>query len=211
MSKIDELIAQYCPNGVEYKKLGEVCEYVRGITYSKKDESQSLSGIKVLRANNISLKTNTLNFNDVKIVEPTVRVKENQILKRNDILICAASGSKDHIGKVAYIFENMDFTFGGFMAVLRAKDNLISRFLFHLLIGQNFSKYLESALNTTTINNLNSQIMNGFLIPLPPLPVQQEIVNILDKFTELEAELEARRKQYEYYRGKLLNFKKLNE
>ena len=43
-------------------------------------------------------------------------------------------------------------------------------------------------------------------IPVPPLAIQNEIVNILDKFTELEAELEARRKQYEYYRNKLLNF-----
>ncbi|MFV0554806.1 MAG: restriction endonuclease subunit S [Mangrovibacterium sp.] len=206
MNKIEELIQQYCPDGVEFKKLGEVCEYFRGITYSKKDETDDVSGIKVLRANNISLKTNTLNFNDVKIVSNSVKVKENQKLKQNDILICAASGSKDHIGKVAYIFEDLDYAFGGFMAVLRTIYDLDSRFLFHLLIGQNFSKYLESALNTTTINNLNAQIMSGFQIPLPPLPIQQEIVTILDKFTTLEAELEARRAQYKYYRDQLLCF-----
>ena len=66
---------------------------------------------------------------------------------------------------------------------------------------------------SSTINNLNSSLMNGFEIPVPPLPVQHEIVRILDNFTsleaELEAELEARRKQYEYYRDQLLSFKHL--
>ena len=46
----------------------------------------------------------------------------------------------------------------------------------------------------------------NYVVPVPPLAIQNEIVNILDKFTELEAELEARRKQYEYYRNKLLNY-----
>ena len=73
-----------------------------------------------------------------------------------------------------------------------------------------FLEYLKKALNTATINNLNANVISHFLIPLPPLPVQQEIVRILDHFTaltaELTAELTARRKQYEYYRDELLTF-----
>jgi type I restriction enzyme S subunit len=70
--------------------------------------------------------------------------------------------------------------------------------------------YLEKALNSTTINNLNSGIVYDFEIPVPPLPVQEEIVKILDRFAEyaaeLQAELQARKEQYEYYRNQLLSF-----
>ena len=211
MNKIEKLIEELCPQGVEFKALGEVADYVRGLTYSKKDEVQSGEGLKVLRSNNISLSTNTLNFDDVKIVSTNVKVRENQQLIQDDILISAASGSKAHVGKVAYITKNLDYCFGGFMAVIRTNTVISSRFLFHLLVGENFSKYLERSLSTTTINNLSASIMNAFPIPIPPLTIQKEIVKILDNFTqleaELEAELEARKKQYEYYRNQLLEFK----
>ena len=78
------------------------------------------------------------------------------------------------------------------MGVIRTNEEyLLSRFLFHYLGSSSFSTYLNKELNSSTINNLNSSIMNKFQIPLPPLSVQQEIVRILDKFTQLEAELEA--------------------
>lgn len=210
MSKIEELIAQYCPEGAEWKSFSDVCQFFRGITYSKKDETTSGESICVLRANNVTLASNTLNFKDVKTVAKTVKVKDYQWLKKDDILICAASGSKDHIGKVAYIHEDINYTYGGFMGKIVASENVLSRYVFHILTSRMFSYYLESALNTTTINNLNSQILKNFKIPIPPLPVQEEIVRILDKFTaleaELEAELEARTRQYEYYRNQLLAF-----
>ena len=216
MNTIKQLIEKYCPEGVEYKKLGEVCTYTRGVTYNKANEINdgTQDGWRVLRANNITLGSNTLNLEDVKIISKEVRVKDTQKLFRDDILICAGSGSKEHIGKVAYIESNIDYTFGGFMGVIRTISNVLnSRFLFHILTGQLFKSYLSSNLMSSTINNLNSSLMNGFEIPVPPLPVQHEIVRILDNFTsleaELEAELEARRKQYEYYRDQLLSFKHL--
>lgn len=209
MSKIDDLIAEFCPGGAKFFSILDVGEYVRGITYSKNDEDAA-GGISVLRANNITLASNTLNFIDVKRISEDVRVRENQRLRAGDILICAGSGSKEHIGKVAYISGDLEETFGGFMAVIRVKDSAVlePRFVFHLLTGGTFSKYLRSALSTTTINNLNAGVMRGFRIPVPPLEVQREIVRILDQFTqleaELEAELEARQRQYEHYRSQLL-------
>ena len=218
MSKLKDLIAEFCPHGVEFVNFFDVCNYIRGVTYNKNDEiNDGSEGIKVLRANNITLETNTLNFEDVKIVSPNVRVRENQWLKKGDILICAGSGSKEHIGKVAYIFEDTDLTFGGFMGVVRPKnDKLQSRFLFHILTGVIFKSHLKkvSGAMSSTINNINNDTWKDFKIPVPPLPVQAEIVRILDKFTEctteliseLEAEIAARKKQYEYYRDKLLTF-----
>lgn len=217
MSKLEELIRELCPNGVEYKKFDNVCQYIRGITYNKTQEAKmdDVNPWKVMRANNITLGYNVLNFEDIKLVKRKVKVKKNQLLQKGDILICAGSGSKEHIGKVAYIFNDMDYTFGGFMAVIRCDNELNSRFLFHILTGNSFSIYLGQALNSTTINNLNAGIMKNFLIPIPPLPVQREIVRILDNFAELTAELKekltaeltARKKQYEYYRESLLTFR----
>lgn len=213
MSRVDELISELCSAGVAYASVTDVAEYIRGITYRKTDE-QVDGPIGVLRANNITLSTHTLNFDDVKRVSKSVRVRENQRLHQGDVLICAGSGSKEHIGKVAYISKDMPETFGGFMGVLRPHKDVEPRFLFRLLTGEAFARYLDSALSTTTINNLNASVMKGFRIPVPPREVQQEIVRILDQFAELEAkleaeleaELEARRRQYDHCRGSLLTF-----
>ena len=211
MKNLETLIQELCPDGVEFVKFKDCCDYIRGITYnkSKEENNSDAPAWKVLRANNITLSNNQLNFNDVKRVSIEVKVKESQKLKKGDILICAGSGSKDHIGKVAYIEDDVDYTFGGFMAVIRS-TSVNTRFLFHILTGSSFKLYLSLALNSSTINNLNSSVMGNFEFPLPPIEVQTEIVRILDKFTSLEAELEAeldcRKRQYEYYRDKLLSF-----
>jgi len=209
MSRIDDLIRELCPKGVERYPLSEVATYVRGVTYKKSDESE-FGPIKVLRSNNISVNSNTLNFKDVKTVGPDVRVRANQRLRKNDILMSAASGSRAHVGKVAFIDSDMDFCFGGFMAVIRTQPTLVPRFLFHLLAGKAFSDFLEVSLSTSTINNLSASLVGGFPVPTPPLHVQEEIVRILDTFTELEteleAELEARTAQYKETRNRLMDF-----
>ncbi len=204
MSHIDDLIQRLCPNGVEFKSLGEVATYVRGVTYSKGQEA--LGGpIRVLRSNNITLASNTLNFDDVKHVSGDVRPRADQRLLAGDLLVSAASGSKAHVGKVAYIEADLDYHFGGFMGVIRSVTNsLDARFLFHVMASQRFADYLTTALSTTTINNLNSGIVKSFTVPVPPLEVQREIVRVLDLFQSLEAELEARRRQYAHYRDKLI-------
>ena len=204
-------------SNLQWKTLGEVATYVRGLTYNKTNESdEKEGGYKVLRANNINLSSNTLNFDNVKVVKFDTKVKDNQKLYRNDILISAASGSKEHVGKVAFIYEDLDYYFGGFMGVVRCSDKIIPRFLFHILTDNLFKTYLEEVLNSSTINNLNSKIMNMFQIPIPPIEEQERIAGILDKFDTLvnsiseglPREIELRRKQYEYYREKLLSFPK---
>ena len=195
---------------VEWKKLGEIASYYRGVTYNKKQEVESNSGgIKILRANNITLDNNSLNFDDVKEIDNSVKIRDNQWLYPNDILICSGSGSKEHVGKVAYIDKEIGYAYGGFMGKLVTKSCLNSRYLFHILCGSIFKDYLKVALNSTTINNLNSEIINNFPIPTPSLPEQERIVGILDTFTSaidnLKAQIAQRRKQYEFYRDQLLD------
>ena len=188
---------------VEWKKLGEICTYYRGVTYNKKQEvSLGSGGTKILRANNITLDSNTLNFDEIKEISSDVKIKEYQWLNPNDILICAGSGSKEHVGKVAFICERIGYAYGGFMGKLVVSEELQSRFLFHVISSHLFKKYLEVALNSTTINNLNAEIVNNFLIPVPSLSEQTRIVGILDTFTasieNLKQQIAQRRKQYNW-------------
>lgn len=212
MSKLSELIQQYCPDGCEYKsfKVADV-QYIRGITYKKIDERQkhNENNIRVFRANNITLNTNSLNYNDLKKVSSDIKIHDKQWLKKGDILICAASGSKEHIGKVAYIEENIHITFGGFMGVVRCGNTELNpRYMFHTLTNRSFREHLGFKADSPTINNINNEVMDTFEFPVPPMPVQEEIVRILDKFTELETELETelsmRKKQYDAIMNKLI-------
>ena len=214
MSRLDELIQEMCLDGVEYCLFEDVCQYVRGITYNKHDEINidGVDGECVLRANNITLESNTVNFDDVKRVRFGVKIKDTQRLKKNDILICAGSGSKEHIGKVAFIDIDSVYTFGGFMGVIRCdKTRLEPRYLFHIMTSPIFKNHLRkvSGGNSSTINNINNDTWKNFEVPVPPLEVQREIVRVLDNFTllraELSAELSARRKQYDEYLNKLLD------
>ncbi len=214
MHKIERLLQTLAPKGVEFRKLGDIGEYIRGVTYKKNQEINNLEcGIKVLRANNITL-SNHLNFEDIKVINKNVKIRKEQYLKKNDILICAGSGSSEHIGKVAFIDTDFDYVFGGFMGVIRIRE-VNSRFVYHIFTSNIFKQYLEKSLNTTTINNLNANILQNFLIPIPPLEIQQEIVKILDAFTELNTELntelKARKKQYQYYQNMLLDFNDINQ
>ena len=214
MSAIDELIAELCPDGVEYRKLGDVSKYIRGITYNKHQESLDGEGWRVLRANNIDLFSGTLSFNDVKVIKDEVNVPPAKLLRAGDVFICAGSGSKNHVGKVAFVDEDLPFTFGGFMGVIRVdSQDILPKFAYHVLRSDLFRNYLAVALDSTTINNLNAKIVNAFEIPVPPIEVQREIVRILDAFTELTdtmtEELEARKAQYAYYRDRLLSLESL--
>ena len=222
MSKLEELIQELCPDGVEYKPFFDIAKYIRGVTYNKSCEvTDGSDGYKLLRANNITLANNSLNLDDIKTINFGVKVKDEQFLKKDDILICAGSGSKDHIGKVAFISEDMKYTFGGFMGVIRANIKFISpRYLYHILTSKMFKEHLYkiSDANSTTINNINNNTWKKFFVPIPPLEVQKEIVRLLDNFTaktaelqdKLNEELETRKKQYEYYRSLLLNANKSN-
>lgn len=86
---------------------------MRGLTYSKSNESVDSQDLKVLRANNITNLSNSLNFNGIKVVDFDEKVKDSQKLYKYIILISAASGSREHVGKVASIESDIDYYFGG--------------------------------------------------------------------------------------------------
>ena len=188
MNKIEELIQQYCPNGVEYKDLGEVCEVLRGKRLTKK-ELQDDGDYPVFHGGLIPLgRYNEFNR------------KANQTMVIN-------TGS---VGEV--VWSGVDFWSSDGTFVVKTPDEIDDKFLYYFLKIQ--EPYLKSQRRDGGVPTIDRQAVEKLQIPVPPVPIQEEIVKILDSFTqleaELEAELEARRAQYEHYRAKLLNFSNLN-
>lgn len=183
-------------------ELETVCELFRGVTYSKKDELEH-NGKIILRANNIDA-NNKINLREIKQINKE-DIKENQRLKENDIFICLASGSKKHIGKVAFIERNMDCYCRGFMGCLRGNKNIVSKYLFYTLCSQKFNSYLLEQISNTTVNNLSKKILYNYQIPLPPLEIQKEIIALMDKCIILEAQIkkEKSKKQKEFSKSSM--------
>ena len=170
----------------EIKKLGDVCEFRRGLTYSKNDEVEN-SNNAVLRSNNIDLITNRLDLSEIKYISDKIKIDETKKVKRDSLLICTANGSKAHLGKVALIDDDYDFAFGGFMGLLIPNENIYPRFFYYALISDNYKKFIKSLSDGANINNLKFQDLSKFEILVPPLEEQKRIVKILDeKFAQLE-------------------------
>ena len=167
-------------------KIKDVCEFVRGLTYSKSDEVE-YSNNAVLRATNIDLNSNRLNLTEIRYIADSVNVRADKKVRVNDILICTASGSKSHLGKVALIEEKIDMAFGGFMGVLRAKPNINPKYLFAFLRSEIFVEHVFNTGDGANINNLKFSQFEDLEIVLPSLPIQQKIVAKLDAiFTEID-------------------------
>jgi len=168
-------------------KLGEVCSFVRGLTYSKSDEVEFSSNV-VIRATNIDLGTHKLDFNELRYISDSIQIKDDKRLKKDDILICTASGSKSHLGKVAIVDSDLGMAFGGFMGALRVNPLKITpQYFFTFLVSSEFKRHIESLSDGANINNLKFSQIENLEIPLPPLSTQQKIVAKLDLiFAEID-------------------------
>ncbi len=162
------------------KKLSEICDFQRGLTYSKEDEVDFSNNI-VLRANNINMEKNILDFTELKYIKDEILIHENKKVKVGSLVICTASGSKSHLGKVALIDKQYDYAFGGFMGQITPKDEIDSKFLFYIFTSEAYKDLIGRLSDGVNINNLKFSDLEDFPIPLPPLPEQLRIVSILDE------------------------------
>ena len=183
MSKLESIINEICPQGVNYIPLGEATEMQRGTSITKKN-----------------------------IVEGTVPVIAggqkpayycDKANRDADIITVAGSGA--YAGYVSYwdcpVFVSDAFS-------VKAKEGSSTKYIYYAM--QNLQSEIYTTKKGGGVPHVHISSIENMKIPLPPLPIQQEIVRILDTFTnltaELTAELTARRKQYEYYRDELLTF-----
>lgn len=166
--------------------IGEVCSFSRGLTYKKSDEVV-LSSNAVLRANNITLETGEINLDQIKYISDEIDIPESKIVKKDSLLVCTASGSKKHLGKVGLIYQGMDFAFGGFMGMLTPNDNVDPKYLYWLTRSKQYSDFILGLTDGANINNLKFSQLSEFTVPLFPLTEQKRIVAILDQaFADIE-------------------------
>jgi type I restriction enzyme S subunit len=163
----------------EMKNVGEVCSFKRGLTYAKTDEV-ALSENVVLRATNIDLATNHLVYGELKYISDAVVVPEDKKVKKDSLIICMASGSKSHLGKVAIIEEDSGYAFGGFMGMLTPSVGLLPKYLFYLMTSGLYRTFIKSISDGANINNLTFDKLSSFSFPVPPLSEQKGIVAELD-------------------------------
>lgn len=153
--------------------------YVRGVTYkAKSDLHKTLDNesLVLLRANNIQ--NGSLVFDDVQFVDKS-KVRDVQLLRKDDILICASSGSKGLVGKAALVQRDMPVTFGAFCCVLRPL-NEEGRYLGHYFQSGAYRSSIECLCNGSNINNLKKADLLGLPVPRYDYEGRRRIVEVLD-------------------------------
>ena len=192
MSKLQDLIQKLCPDGVEYKKLGDVCELSRGKVYSKTYIVENAGEYPVYSsqtANNGELgRMSTFDYDGEYLTWTTDGAYAGTIFHRK-----GKFSITNVCGLISIKITDLSIRFLYYWLSIKAKE--------HVYSGMGNPK-------------LMSNQMIPIEVPIPPLKVQEEIVKILDRFAEyaaeLQAELQARQEQYEYYRNKLLSFSDIN-
>ena len=196
MSNLEELIAEYCPDGVPYKKIKDVYTRLKGtpITAGKMKEIADLDGeIRIFAGGKTAINAKEKDIPNANITRvPAVLVQSR--------------------GVIDAVYYDKPFTFKNEMWAYTSDDETEVKFLYYVL-KNNVEFFRSAASGMGSLPQIALPVTEEFIIPVPPLPVQREIVRILDNFTEcvvqlqeqLAVELTARKKQYEYYRELLLN------
>ncbi|GAA7536674.1 hypothetical protein ckin32_09350 [Helicobacter pylori] len=198
MNKIELLLQTLAPKGVEFRKLGEVCE------------STNKKTLKISEVSEVKNKGMYPVINSGRGLYGYYHDFNND----GENITIASRG--EYAGFINYFNEK--FFAGGLCYPYKVKDTneLLTKFLYFYL-KTNETQIMENLVFRGSIPALNKADIETLTIPIPPLEIQQEIVTILDQFSALTtnlqvgipAEIEARKKQYEYYREKLLTFKPL--
>ena len=213
MTKLEQLIEQLCPDGVEYRTLGELGAFYGGITGKSKNDFKDGNAKFITYKNvysNLALKLD---------VPDRVRISndENQrTLEYGDILFTGSSETPDECGISSVLTTKTDekLYLNSFCFFFRLHDTtqLLPDFSKHLFRSGNLRYQIGKTASGVTRFNVSKDRMRKVIIPIPPLEVQTEIVRILDTFTELTTELTTelatelanRKKQYEYYKDLVL-------
>lgn len=189
MNTIKDLIDKYCPDGVEYKKLGEIADIGTG-SQDRKDAVENGMYPFYVRSKDV-LRIDKYLFDEEAIIIPGE-------------------------GGIGDIFHYVKGKYGLHQRAYRvhlSDTSILTKYLYYYF-SSSFKKFIFNKAVSATVTSIRKPMLEKFEVPVPPIPVQREIVRILDSFTsleaELEAELKARRKQYEYYRDQLLSFKHLS-
>ena len=202
------MIKRLCPKGVEWKKICEIGTIYRGFAYSKKDFTET--GTPCIHYGQIYTRYGTFANKTFTCVSKDL-AKGKRLAKKGDLVMAVTSENLEDVGKcLAWLGED-DILVSNHACFIR--HSLNPKYLAYFLQTSYFFKYKKKISKGVKVIDLDLNMFGDMLIPVPPLEIQSRIVEVLDKMTtlteELEAELEARKQQYEYYRDKLLIFNEI--
>ena len=193
MNRVNELIKEYCPDGVPFQKVKDVYTRVKGtpITAGKMKEIACDDGeIRIFAGG-----------------KTIIDAHEKDIPKANITRVPAVLVQSR--GVIDVVYYDKPFTFKNEMWAYTSEDIVSVKFLYYVL-KNSIQTFRDAASGMGSLPQISLKVTEEFMLPVPPLQVQREIVHILDSFTlltaELTAELTARKKQYNFYRDKLLTF-----
>lgn len=169
----------------ETVNFSNVATLTRGVNYQKNQQSTIRTNSIILPSDNVSL-DGQLEISKEIFVDKTVNLSEDKRLKKDDIFICMSSGSKEHIGKVAFIEQDTIYYAGGFMGIIRTNpQKCLPRYLYYyLLLSVKFREEIKILTQGANINNISSTI-NSIAIPLPSLEKQAQIVSELSSYHKI--------------------------
>ena len=205
MKNLEILIQELCPDGVEFRTMEEIFEIRNGYTPSKNNPDFWESGtIPWFRMEDIRQNGRILS-DAIQHITPAA-IKGKGLFPANSIIIATTATIGEHALVIADSLANQRFTNLTVRKSLSAC--LLPKFVFYYMFV--IDEWCKKNVNAGNFASVDMKRFKKLEFPLPPIEVQTEIVRILDKFTSLEAELEAeldcRKRQYEYYRDKLLSF-----
>ena len=179
----------------EVKRLGDVGKCIRGVTYNGDNDlwpHDTSYTKRLLRSNNVQ--KSTVVIDDIQFVNLN-RVAPQQLLRKNDILVCMANGSKALVGNAGFfdVADGHEYTFGAFMGCFRTESTASNpAFVFYLFQTARYRDYINNLLAGSSINNLSPGSIESLEFPLPQMTEQTAIATVLsDMDTELAA-LESR-------------------
>lgn len=215
MSDFENMIKELCPNGVEFKRIDELFDSFSGMT-GVSDKWKETGNCVFIDYLNVY---NNMNVDITKLQNATVQKLEQNTLKKGDILLTSASETPEECAISSVIRDDIqdDVFLDDHLFAIRIKDDYLEEvntaFVNYYMHTEPFRVQVCKKVRGVTRFYITGKPFMTLQIPVPPIKIQNKIVEILDNFTTLEAELEAeldcRKRQYEYYRNKLLTFNKL--
>lgn len=199
MSNLKDLIKELCPEGVQHKPLGEVGVFTRGSGLQKKDFVDD--GVGCIHYGQVYTHYGLSARRTFSFVTPEF-AKNKRKVRPGDVFIATTSENDEDLGKAVAWLGDEEIVASGDGYIFH--HELLAEYVSYFLNSTSFQHQKKRWITGTKVRRISGAALESIIIPVPPLPVQQEIVRILDKFTqleaELEAELEARVRQYDHYR-----------
>lgn len=167
-------------NNFPVKKLGELVNLIKGVNYNKEQQTFINTNNIILTADNVTLDCN-LNITKKIYLDENLKLENTKKLQKGDIFMCFSSGSKRHVGKCAFIEDDLNYYAGGFMCILRSKTELINmKYLYLFLSSKKVQSLVSNYCTGANINNLSNEI-NNIDVLLPPIEIQESIVKEIEK------------------------------